>query len=274
MPTSVRKCWAQTLQSQYCVTIKMSCTIVNLSRCAYYYQPKSADDSMIISLLKSITDKHLRWGFPKCFHRIRKLGYKWNHKRVYRVYCQLKLNIRSKRNKRLPQRYPEPLSVPSRLGECWSMDFMSDRSENHRQFRTFNVIDDFNREALGIDIAVSLSAGRITRYLDRLAQYHGYPLKIRVDNGAEFTANRFTSWAKSHGISIDYIKPGSPYQNGYIERFNRTYRTEVLDLYIFKNLEQARKITEEWLEIYNTERPHEALNNMTPIEYRNMKQIA
>ena len=110
--------------------------------------------------------------------------------------------------------------------------------------------------------------------LDRLAQYHGYPLKIRVDNGAEFTANRFTSWAKSHGISIDYIKPGSPYQNGYIERFNRTYRTEVLDLYIFKNLEQARKITEEWLEMYNTERPHEALNNMTPIEYRNMKPIA
>ena len=107
------------------------------------------------------------------------------------------------------------------------MDFMSDSSQNHRRFRTFNVIADFNREALGIDIAVSLSAGRITRYLDRLAQYHGYPLKIRVDNGTEFTSNRFTSWAKSHGITLDYIKPGSPYQNGYIERFNRTYRTEV-----------------------------------------------
>ena len=91
-------------------------------------------------------------------------------------------------------------------------------------------------------------------------------LKIRIDNGAEFSSNRFTSWAKSHGITLEYIKSGSPYQNGYIERFNRTYRTEVLDLYIFKNLEQARKITEEWLEMYNTERLHEALNNMTPIE--------
>ena len=97
------------------------------------------------------------------------------------------------------------------------MDLMSDRSENHRRLRTFNVIDDFNHEALSIDIAVSLSSGRITLYLDRLAQYHGYPLKIRVDNGVEFTANRFTSWAKLHGISIDYIKPVSPYLNGYIE---------------------------------------------------------
>ena len=111
------------------------------------------------------------------FSSIRKLGYTWNHKRLYRVYCQLKLNIRFKRNKRLPQRYPEPLSVPSRLGECWSMDFMSDNSQKYRRFRTFNVINDFNRKALGIDIAVSLSKGRIIRYLDRLAQYHGYPIK-------------------------------------------------------------------------------------------------
>ena len=155
------------------------------------------------------------------------------------------------------------------------MDFMSDRSENHRRFRTFNVIDDFNREALGIDIAVSLSAGRITRYLDRLAQYHGYPLKIRVDNDAEFTSNRFTSQAKSHGITLNYyIKSSNLQQDGYIERFNRPYRTKVLDLYLFKNRQQLRKTTEEWLKIYNTKRPHETLNNMTPIEYRNMKPIA
>ena len=154
------------------------------------------------------------------------------------------------------------------------MDFMSDSSRNQRRFRTFNVIDDFNREALGIDIAVSLPAGRVTRYLDKLAEYHGYPLKIRVDNGPEFTGKTFINWAKSHDITIDYIQPGSPYQNGYIERFNRTYRNEVLDLYLFNNLAQARRITEEWLTIYNTERPHEALNNMTPIEYKTLKQAA
>ncbi|WP_287955660.1 IS3 family transposase [Snodgrassella sp.] len=186
---------------------------------------------------------------------------------MYRVYCELKLNLRVKRKQRIPPRSPERLSVPNKQGECWSMDFMSDSSRNQRNFRTFNVIDDFNREALGIDIAVSLPAGRITRYLDKLAEYHGYPLKIRVDNGPEFTGNTFTNWAKSHGITIEYINSGNPYQNGFIERFNHSYRTEVLDLYLFNNLEQARKVTEEWLTIYNTERPHEALNNMTPIEY-------
>ncbi|WP_371807046.1 transposase [Snodgrassella communis] len=110
--------------------------------------------------------------------------------------------------------------------------------------------------------------------MDKLAGYHGYPLKIQVDNGSEFTGKTFIDWAKSHGITIDYIQPGSPYQNGYIERFNRTYRTEVLDLYLVNNLEQARKVTEEWLTIYNTERPHEALNNMTPSEYKTLKQAA
>ena len=151
---------------------------------------------------------------------------------------------------------------------------MSDSSRNQRRFRTFNVIDDFNREALVIDMAVSLPAGRITRYLDKLAEYHGYPRKIRVDNGPEFTGNTFTNWAKSHGITIEYINPGSLYQNGYIERFNRAYRIEVIDLYLFNSLEQARKVTEEWLTIYNTERPHEALNNMMPIEYKTLKQAA
>ncbi|WP_239367126.1 integrase core domain-containing protein [Snodgrassella communis] len=94
-----------------------------------------------------------------------------------------------------------------------------------------------------------MPAGRITRYLDKLAEYHGYPIKIRVDNGSEFTGNTFTNRERSHGITIEYINPGSPYQNGFIERFNRSYRTEVLDLYLFNNLEQARKVTEEWLTI-------------------------
>ena len=107
------------------------------------------------------------------------------------------------------------------------------------------------------------------RYLDRLAEWHGYPDKIRVDNGSEFTSSVFTDWALAHSIRIDYIKPGCPYQNAYIERFNRTYRHEVLDLYLFKDLHEVKQITEEWIEIYNNQRPHDSLNDMTPIEYRN-----
>jgi putative transposase len=117
------------------------------------------------------------------------------------VYCELKLNLRVKRKKRIPPRNPEKRLVPNKQSECWLMDLIRDSSRHQRRFRTFNVIDDFNREALGIDMAVSLPAGRISRYLDKLAGYHGYPLKIRVDNGPEFTGKTFIDWAKSHGIT-------------------------------------------------------------------------
>ncbi|PIT19033.1 hypothetical protein BGI32_00280 [Snodgrassella alvi] len=146
MPINERKAWALQLQESHPFTIVMSGSIVGLSRCAYYYQPKLPDDSMIMSVLSAITDKHLRWSFPKCFNRIRKLGYKWNHKRVYRVYCELKLNLRVKRKQLIPPQSPERLSVPNKPGECWTMDLMSDSNRNQRHFRTFNVIDDFNRD--------------------------------------------------------------------------------------------------------------------------------
>jgi putative transposase len=122
-----------------------------------------------------------------------------------RIYYQLKLNLRVKRKQRITPRTPEKLLVPNKLGECWSMDFMSDSSRDQLRFRTFNVIDDFNGEALGIDIAVSLPAGRVTHYQDKLTEYHGYPIKIRVDNGSEFTGKTFIDWTKANGITIDYI---------------------------------------------------------------------
>jgi putative transposase len=240
-----------------------------MSRTAYYYQPKLMDDSLIIDALNHLVNRHHRWGFPKCYKRLRKLGYRWNHKRVRRVYTELKLNLRRKTKRRLPARNPEPLTVPSSLGKSWSMDFMSDSLHNKVRFRTFNVIDDFNREVLGIDIATSMPSLRVIQYLDRLAQWHGYPEKIRVDNGSEFTSRVFVDWAKVHDIRVDYIQPGCPYQNAYVERFNRTYREEILDGYIFNNLNEVKQITEEWIEIYNNERPHNSLNDMTPVEYRN-----
>lgn len=120
------------------------------------------------------------------------------------------------------------------------MDFMSDSLHNKVRFRTVNVIDDFNREVLGIDIATSMSSLRVIRYLDQLAEWHAYPEKIRVDNGSEFTSEVFVNWAKAHDIMIDYIKPGCPYQNAYIERFNLTYRDDVLDGYIFNNLNEVK----------------------------------
>lgn len=254
----------------YGVSIVRGCEIVDISRTAYYYQPKLLDDHEIIEELNKLVEKHHRWGFPKCFKRLRRLGFRWNHNRVYRVYTALKLNLRRKTKHRLPTRYPEPLAVPNSSGLTWSMDFMSDSLHNKIRFRTFNVIDDFNREVLGIDIATSMPSLRVIRYLDQLADWHGYPKKVRVDNGSEFTSEIFINWANAHNILVDYTQPGCPYQNAYIERFNRTYRDDVLDSYIFNNLNEVKQITRDWIALYNHERPHDSLNDMTPVEYRNV----
>ena len=265
---TTRKLWAKQLQAQYQVSVSLSCSASGVSRSAFYYEPKRLDDAEVVDVLNQIAQEHQRWGFPKCFKRIRALGHQWNHKRVYRIYKELGLNFKSKLKQRLPTRHPQPLAVPNNFGNTWSMDFMSDRLHNKVRFRTLNVIDDFNREVLGIDIGVGMPSERVIRYLDQLASWHGYPAKIRVDNGSEFCSFIFTQWAEKNNIFIDYIKPGCPYQNAYIERFNRTYRQEVLDLYIFSSLEEVRNITDKWVDTYNAERPHDSLNDLTPIEYK------
>lgn len=247
--------------------VVLACESLRISRCTYYYQPKRMDDSELIQVLSELAAKHTRYGFRKLFKRIRYLGYPWNHKRVYRVYCGLKLNLRRKTKKRFPTRHPEPLSVPAKANQCWSMDFMSDNLETGRKFRTFNVIDDYNRESLAIEIDTSLPTQRVLRVLDRIAAYRGYPKKLRQDNGPEFISHQLELWAEYHGVQLDFIKPGKPTQNAFIERFNRTYRNEVLDCYLFDSLTQVREITDSWVVEYNYDRPHESLHDLPPKEY-------
>ena len=273
MSVDIRKEWAIDLQRKHDISIAMSCGVVQISRTAYYYQHKRKDDSEIVTELNKITDKHSRWGFMKCFNTLRKKGFLWNHKRVHRVYVEHRFQLTAKKKQRYPKRHPDKLVTPKRFGECWSIDFMSDSLDNRIRFRTFNVIDDYNREALGIDIGIGLPSASVIRYLDRLADIYGYPDKIRCDNGSEFTSHYFKAWADKHEIRIDYIEPGSPYQNGFIERFNRTYREEVLDQYLFKNLTEVQNLTADWLAQYNDERPHESLGQMTPSEYRTNNNV-
>lgn len=195
-------------------------------------------------------------------------GYKWNHKRVRRVYRQMGLNLRIKPKKRLPSRNPRPLIAPEQPNVCWSADFMSDSLTNGRYFRTLNVIDDFNREALWIEIDTSLPSQRVERVLDRIAAERGsYPTALRSDNGSEFIAHRLAKWAKAHDVLLDFIEPGKPAQNAYIERFNRTYREDILDAYLFDNLTGVRELTERWLLEYNTVRPHDSLGGLPPTLY-------
>lgn len=136
-----------------------------------------------------------------------------------------------------------------------------------RRFRTFNVVDDFNREALVIETDLSLPAPRVIRVLERVSLFRGYPRKLRVDNGPEFISLALADWAEENNVMLDLIQRGKPTQNSYIERFNRTYRDELLDLYLFRTLREVRQMTEEWMVRYNNERPHDSLNDMTPAEF-------
>lgn len=145
---------------------------------------------------------------------------------------------------------------------------MSDSIVGGRKFRTFNVMDDCSREALAIEVDTSLSSKRVIRVLQRVIEQRGKPCAVRVDNGPEFTSKDFELWAKEEGITVQFIQPGRPMQNGYIERFNRLYREAVLDAYLFFELDEVRTVTTEWIEEYNTRRPHESLNNLTPEEHK------
>jgi putative transposase len=240
---------------------------MRLSRSVWGYQRKLADDAAIECALKKVVEKHRRYGFRKIFQKLKQLGFTWNHKRVYRVYCTMKLNLQRKPKKRLPTRKKVALSVPETMNITWSLDYMSDALENGKRFRTVNVIDDCNRAVLGIKASTFLPSQQVTQFLDCVALQHGYPQKLRMDNGPENISKVMKQWADLHSIELKFIEPGKPAQNGYIERFNRTYREEVLDMYLFKNIEEVQHITDQWMNEYNNERPHHALRNLTPAEY-------
>lgn len=175
-----------------------------------------------------------------------------------RVYGELKLNSPGRGKKRLPNRIKQPLLAADQPNRGWSCDFMADALWSGRRFRTFNVIDEFNREALRIEIDTSLPAARVIRALNELVEVRGAPLSIRMNNGPEFIAHALAEWAKSKDIALNRIQPGKPTQNANVERFNKTYHTEVLDCYVFDSSQEMRKMTADWLHRYNHHPPHES----------------
>jgi putative transposase len=242
------------LVTEHGLSVQTSCKSIGVSRAAYYRSTtQSSDrDGEIIAALNGVLEHHARWGFWKCYKALRRTRHAWNHKRVYRVYCTMGLNQKRRAKRRLPQRIRQPLLVPQRPNHVWSADFMSDALYAGNRFRAFTLIDDFNREALAIEIDTSLTAKRLIRVFERLQ-------KTR--------SGELVGWAYAAGMMIQYIQPGEPNQNAFIERFNRTYREEVLDLYLFDSLADVREITYWWMIGYNEERPHDALEDLTPAEY-------
>ncbi|MBU1249255.1 MAG: IS3 family transposase [Proteobacteria bacterium] len=252
----------------HAMSVRKACMALRVSRSYFAYEPKPRDDNEVIAVLTELAEKKPTWGFSKLFNVLRQQGKPWNHKKVWRVYCLLKMNLKRKSKKRLPQTTRKAVAQPLAPNHCWSIDFMRDTLYSGRVFRTFNAVDDYNREALAVEIDTNLPAGRVVRVLDRVAEERGgYPEKLRMDNGPEFSGTVMAAWAEERGVDLEFIQPGKPTQNSYIERFNRTYREEVLDLYIFNSLSEVRSVTEDFINVYNEERPHESLGNMTPTNF-------
>jgi putative transposase len=178
----------------------------------------------------------------------------------------MQLNIRRRAKKRLPARAKLTLFKPDAINQVWSMDFMCDSLWDGRRFRLLNIIDDYNREVLAIEIDTSLPALRVVRVLEHLKQHRGLPKMIRVDNGPELISYRLDAWCKENKVQLIFIQPGKPTQNAYVERLNGSLRREILNAYVFRTLSEVRELTDKWKVDYNYNRPHEALNNRTPMD--------
>lgn len=248
------------------VSIRLACQAFRISETCYRYRPRmAAENALIADWLLRLTYANRTWGFGLCFFYLRNVrGFKWNHKRVYRIYRELELNLRIKPRRRLQRDKPNALAVPRQINDTWSMDFMHDRLVDGRSFRTFNVIDDYNREGLGIEVDLSLPSARVIRTLERIIEWRGVPRAIRCDNGPEYISQLLIDWAKKKQIRLQYIQPGKPQQNTYVERFNRTVRHEWLDQHLFESIAHAQDTATQWLWRYNNERPHTSLGGITP----------
>lgn len=254
------------LVEEHCLPCIRACRAVGFSRSAWYHPTVdwAVRDAPVMAVLNAFIAGHTRWGFWKCYRRLRTDGHPWNHKRVHRVYCGMKLNLQRRTKRRVPTRERQPLTAPMAVNRIWALDFMRDTLYDGRPFRTLNVIDEGNREALRIEIGTSIPAARVVRVMDQLLEVYGRPEAIRLDNGPELTADLFVRWAHDQDIALHFIQPGKPNQNAFIERFNRSFREEVLNAYLFNTIREVQHITEQWVADYNSYRPHESLGNLPP----------
>jgi len=244
---------------------------MKISRSTVYYVSK-LDDSEIILKLQSYARLLPTWGFDEYYYRIRREGLVWNRKRVLRVYRLMGLVRRKRPRKQLPEELRRPLSPSTSLNEVWSMDFMSDALIDGRRFRSLNVIDDYNRECLLGKGSLSYPTARVLRELEELIELHGKPKAIRTDNGPEFISEEYRKWCDGKGITRLYSNPGRPMENGYVERFNRTFREQIMDAYLFSSISQFNIVAEKKIFDYNHNHSHKSLGRKSPVEFAPRQQ--
>ena len=245
-----------------------ACGLVGISRSSARYEARRSGDQELRERLREKAGERRRFGYRRLHVMLRREGWTVNHKRVYRLYREEGLSVRKRKRKRVSRSERQPLLTPTGPNQLWCLDFVQDALSWGRKFRLLTVEDVFTREALAIEVDTSLSGVRVARVLERVVGERGAPAEITLDNGPELTSRALDQWAYERGVQLQFIDPGKPQQNGFIESFNGRLRDECLNEHWFLSLPHARSIVEEWRVDYNLKRPHSSLGNLTPEEFR------
>lgn len=261
-----RKKIASYLVKTFSFSERRACRLVGLSRTAYRYTARASSDGLLRERLKSLAAQYPRYGYLLLHNLLRQEGMVINKKRTYRLYREEKLQVRTKKRKKL-QRPRLILSTPTVLNERWSMDFVHDQLSNGRRFRVLNVIDDYNRELVGQLVSFSISGQQVARFLTQLGLSRKLPCHIVCDNGSEFTSKAMFFWKKERHVNLAFIQPGKPTQNAFVESLNGKFRNECLNQHWFRSIEQAREQIQRWREHYNHQRPHSSLGYLSPVDF-------
>lgn len=273
MKPAARRAVAAWACGEYEVSVRRACCLSSLAESTYRYRSRRKEPEGLRSRLLELAAERPRFGYRRLHVLLVREGWRVNHKRIQRMYREERLMVRRKRRKRVAMAPRERREAPVRANERWSMDFTSDSLESGRGFRTLNVVDDFTRECVAIEVDTSISGERVGRVLDRVIERRGLPTTLIVDNGPEFTSRALDAWAYRRGIQLDFIRPGKPVENCFVESFNGKFRDECLSANWFVHLEDARRRIEIWRHDYNRVRPHQSLGDIPPKEYATQQEL-
>jgi len=256
------------LRAGYRQSTRRVCEVLRFGRSSYYYKSTVDPQLPLRRRLRELAEIRISYGYRRLHVLLQREGWPVNHKRVYRLYLKEELQLRRKRPRRrrsVKARVARPL--PTGPNQVWSMDFVSDELGFGHRFRVLTLVDHFSRVSPALEVGTSMGGERVAAVLTRLSLTQGLPDVIQVDNGPEFTSKALDQWAYQHGVQLDFIRPGKPVDNAFIESFNASLRKECLNVHWFGTLAEAKQKIEAWRKEYNEERPHSSLGNLTPGEY-------
>jgi putative transposase len=256
------------MQTSTAISERRACALIGLSRSVLHYVPRVHPTNEVLQArLIELAQERRRFGYRRLLVLLRREGIEANHKRVHRLYREAGLMVRKRKRRKGVMVEREPLSLPSGPNEVWSMDFGFDALGHGRRIKCLTVVDSFTKECVEILVDHGISGYRVARARDEVARFRGYPKAIRTDQGPEFTGKALDQWAYRHGVRMKLIQPGKPTQNAFIESFNGKFRDECLNEHWFLSLAEARVRIASWRRDYNENRPHSALDDLTPLEF-------